>query len=162
VYPVSGVLASGSGQLIGCADLTLGDCANTKRLAGSLRIDGSPVCGASANGNLYYSAQNVQTTYGTTSISGSSVNGGNIQQAANLSAGISAIAAPCDSNPTDSTTDNPSYPTGNPVDPYPVPGPWPDPGPIPYEPPPGPPPNDQCYAYFNYLLLAIVVVCDAT
>jgi hypothetical protein len=158
----TGDLAAGPGQLINCADITLGSCSNTRRLAGSSNLGGVPNCDASAFGTIQYTAQNIQATSGLPVVpdySGSS--GSNTTDTFSVSASIQATANPCPIK-SDTTNTPPSTGSGSdPGDQYPTNEPWPAPGPPPYE---GEPwvTTYECETYVVPGLIAVVMVCSET
>lgn len=157
-YPVNGNLAAGPGQLVGCLDVALSTCGNTRRVSGSVLLNGLPVCDASGSGSLTYAAQNVVTTYSLPlSPYVQLLSGGNVESTASLSANVSALAGSC------TEVDPPYIPPGaDPSAPYPPPE-WPVPEPGPIDPAPMfAPPVETCVTYYNNLLLYMTVVCSPT
>lgn len=152
-YPVVGDLANGAGQVINCADTAT--C--TKRLAGSITA-GAPFCNASASGNLVYSAQNIQSSFGTliTPLSGDT--GGGTTEATSTSAYVQSQAPSCDTNTSDggSTGGTGGYVSDpDPGDAWSPSDPYTD---------PTPPPNQtgsNCTSYYYPVLMMTVVVCSA-
>ncbi|HET9728951.1 MAG TPA: hypothetical protein VFR41_05990 [Acidimicrobiia bacterium] len=152
-YSVNGDLANGPGQLT-CVDVTY-NC-TSKRLAGSLPLPNTPICDASGNGNLLYSAVNVQTTSLSLAPLATFNTGGGTEQVASLSAQLSATAPSCAAPPP-----QPSDPGGT----------WADPAPDPYAPPPpvstaptvspDTPKVTYCYSSLDPVLLYVVVICSA-
>lgn len=157
-YSVSGQLASGAGQLITCQDISL-DCASSKRLSGSISVTNAPFCNASAKGNVLYSAQNIQSSYGTivTPLL-SDGTGGTSTESAGTSAFVQSQAPSCGTTTSDAgDTGGGGYSdpedTGDtawtPSDPYVE---------------PTPPPNETgngCTSYYYPVLMMTVVVCPA-
>ena len=63
-FKTSGRIAAGSGQILSCADVMVNQCGNSKHLSGALLLTGAPVCDASGNGNVNYSANNLASSLG--------------------------------------------------------------------------------------------------
>ena len=165
VYQAAGSLASGTGQLVYCSALAYGQCVNSRRLAGSMRLDNAPYCNANGSGNLIYTAQTIQSSSASTIIPGVTVNtGGNVENEFSISQQLNATAPSCAPQPAvDSTT---SQPPGDGS------GTWSDPAPDPYPADPAPAPSaptsdpsspkvGSCYSYFDPVTYSIQIVCSA-
>jgi hypothetical protein len=132
-FTTTGNIASGAGQMLSCADVTVTQCGNSRHLSGVLLLDGAPVCDASGNGNVNYSANNLASSLGLQIMPLGSSNG--IAASWSTNGAIGMAAPPCDNvtppSGGDETGGETSQPTG---------GTGAAPSPDPWEPPPVPPP----------------------
>jgi hypothetical protein len=127
-YSLSGRIAMGPGQIIGCTDGVFGACDNRRHLNGVLVLPAAPTCDARGNGTVSYYVTNItppiSVSYDPTSF-GSAGNG---DQSASAAAVVSSSAGPCPSDSgqpkqspsSDSTSNAPAPPPpGSPAGPPP-------------------------------------------
>ena len=108
-YTTSGQIVLGPGDLVGCADTFLAECANTRRLGGVALLPDAPRCDATGAGAVNYTAMNIKASVsvgtGFTSVAtGGTTSGESVVTAAN----INQIAPPCP--PPDDSTKPPPPP----------------------------------------------------